>query len=158
MKKNLSRFLTFTITSLFLVIPFTTSISAQEPDDNANLLCRVFPFVGKIGFADSLCGTGDSVEGQAETVASNVAQLIQFGLSLVFIGIIGIAIFTIIKAAIKYIRSEGDESKIEESTKAIKAVFLGIGALIVGIIGLVIILAIFNASGAVNTPDAPNLI
>lgn len=135
----------------------TSQVNAQPTGtgtgstDDTNLLCKLFPFIQDIGFADSLCG-GD-VEEQATNTVDTVESLVRFALSLIFIGIIAVAVFTIIKAAIKYIRSEGDEAKIGDSQKAIKAVFMGVAALLVGIIGLIIILAVFDAGSAVDQEE-----
>ncbi len=119
--------------------------------EETNLLCEIFPFIESIKFTSSLCG-GESEAGSAVDTAVGLAQ---FALSLIFVGIIAVAIFIIIKSALKYIQSEGDQAKVEEATKAIKNVFIGIGALLVGIIGLVIIIAVFQASGSnpLNPPE-----
>ncbi|MDQ6986089.1 MAG: hypothetical protein Q9M91_05780 [Candidatus Dojkabacteria bacterium] len=135
--------------SSFLTLAITPAAFNTNQVEAQNLLCDVFPFIGSIDYTSSLCGTGN-IEGDARSAVSTVEQLIQLGVSLVFIGIIIIAVGTIIKAAVVYIRSEGNEGKIQESQKAIKSVFIGIGALIIGIIGLVIVLAIFNAGEAVG--------
>lgn len=141
---------------LGLSMLFTPKVLAQaditnEQVDNPNLLCELFPFLQSLGFAnDALC-TGEA--GEAGETVSTVESLVRFGLSLVFVGIIAVAIFTIIKAALMYIRSEGNEDQVENAKKAIKSVFIGIGALLVGIIGLVLILAFFNATSAVQDAD-----
>lgn len=145
MKKQIAKL------SLALVMVFSVLVPINTTQANAqSLVCDIFPFLEGLRFADSLC-TGD-IEGGADTALTTGQELVQFGLSLVFVGIIAFAIFIIIKAALKYIRSEGNEEEVQEAQKAIKNVFVGIGALIVGVIGLVIILGIFN-SGTVNPLD-----
>lgn len=144
MKKYLTVLTLPLLAFTFLVFPFygTTSVKADS------VLCSVFPFLISIDSLSGVCtGGGQEV---AEESANQVKNLIQLGLSLVFVGIIVISIYIIIKAAVKYIRSEGDESKIQEAQKAIKSVFLGVGALFVGIIGIIIVLAFFQATGAVD--------
>jgi heme/copper-type cytochrome/quinol oxidase subunit 2 len=123
------------------------SVSAQE---DTTLICRIFPFLDNVIGGQELCGSADQTQSTAETVEG----YIQLALSLIFIAIVIIAIYIIIKAAIKYIRSEGDEDKIQDAQKAIKSVFVGIAALFVGIIGLVLVLAFFQATGAID--DAPD--
>lgn len=118
------------------------SVSAQE-----SVLCTIFPFLKGIAFAGNLCG-GES--GASNAVGLGIT-LVQTALSLVFVGIISVAVYTIIRAALKYIRAEGDDSKVEEAQKSIKRVFIGIGALLVGIVGLAIIIALFGATGGLNT-------
>ncbi len=118
---------------------------------SGNLVCKVFPFLQNIKFdyIQQLCGTGQEITSQ--TAVQQGVLLVQTLVSLIFVGIIIIAVYVIIKAAIKYIRSEGNDEKIQEAQKAIKSVFIGLVALFVGIIGLVLILVIFNALGAVNS-------
>jgi len=79
-----------------------------------------------------------------------LANFIRFGLGLVFVGIIALGIFLTIKAALTIIRSEGNESKIEEGTKAIKGVFIGIAIIVFGIVGIIVLLAFFQAGSLLN--------
>lgn len=121
-------------------------VSAQEEGSNS-VLCTIFPFLRGIVFAGNLCG-GDSGAANAIGLGFTLVQTI---LSLIFVGIIAVAVYTIIRAAIKYIRAEGDDSKVEEAQKSIKRVFIGIGALLVGIVGLAIVIALFGASGGLTS-------
>ncbi len=89
-------------------------------------------------------------------ISDQVKNLIQYGLSLVFVGIIIFGIYLIIKAALTIIRSEGDPGKIEEGAKIIKGVFIGITVIFVGIIGLILVLAFFRAEGVAGVdPKTP---
>lgn len=138
----------------FFSLSFLTpvQVSAQE-----SLVCRVFPFIksiGLFGIGANLCG-GNAV-GTGTDVAQSAANTIQLLLSLIFVGIIIVAVYIIIKAAIKYIRSEGDETKVKEAQKAIKTVFVGVAALFVGILGIVLILAFFQVSGGTEDLSGAN--
>jgi uncharacterized membrane protein len=120
-------------------------------DATGSVVCQFLPFLRGIDFINkNVCtptdDTDDSETLQTST-ATTIRNLLQVGLSLVFVGIIAIAIYIIIKAAIKYIRSEGDEKKVEEAQKAIKTVFIGVAALIIGIIGIVVITILLGAGG-----------
>lgn len=136
-------------TFMFAVASFLpinqVTVNAQD-----NLICKLFPFIGDIDITSGLCG------GDAGQTASSIGEWLKFGLSLIFIGIIIIAVVSIIKAAIEYIRSEGDEGKVQEASKSIKSVFIGIGALIVGLVGLAIVLTVIGADESLNTPDTPD--
>lgn len=132
---------------------FAQNTSGEVSQNNTttigdSVLCTIFPFLRGIAFAGNLCG-GDS--GAANAVGLGVT-LVQTVLSLVFVWIIAVAVYTIIRAAIKYIRSEGDNTKVEAAQKSIRTVFVGIGALLVGIVGLAIVIALFGASGGL-TPN-----
>lgn len=145
-------------TFFLLVLPFSSLASAQTQGGNStqqsgsgdvNLICRIFPFIADIEVTSGLCG------GSATNTATTIGAWLRFGLSLIFIGIIIIAIVSIIKAAIEYIRSEGDEGKVQEASKSIKSVFIGIGALIVGLVGLAIVLTVIGASDSLDTDTDP---
>lgn len=141
------------VTSLFGFnnLAFAPQVHAQSE----NLICTIFPFIKNLGFgAGSLCS--DKVEGKPAVDAA--VALVRLSLQLIFIGIIIISIYIIIRAAIKYIRSEGDDQKIQDASKAIKSVFIGIAALFIGIIGIVIILAFFNASVGTDTNEINNVL
>lgn len=146
MLKKISILIFFLLVFFPLFLP--QSVSAQSK----NLICTIFPFLENIGF-----GIGGICSGQASGQAA--FGFIRFLLSAVFVVIIIISIYIIIKSALKYIQSEGDEKKIGEASKAIKAVFIGIAALFIGIIGIIIVLAFFNASDALKTEgDVPSVI
>jgi len=122
---------------------------AQATPAKGSLLCGIFPFlnnVGAFGIKQAACGGGS-----AGNVAGRTGSFISFALNLIFIGLIILAVFIIIRSAIKYIQSEGNEGKIQEAQKAIKSVFVGIGVLIIGIVGIFIVIAFFNASGTLTT-------
>lgn len=137
--------------AVLLIAPFfsATTISAQRSP-----LCSIFPFLEGIQLFGGICVINNQgVENNVNQLATDAGSLVSFGLSLIFVGIIAVAVYVIIRAAIKYIRSEGDEGKVEEAQKAIKTVFMGVGALLVGIVGLVIILVFFQSSGALQGPQ-----
>lgn len=147
MKKYLSVSVFPLLAFTFLVFPSFSSSSVKAD----SVLCDVFPFLESTESLTGICtGAGDKV---AEDSARQIKNLIQLGLSLVFVGIIILSIYIIIKAAVKYIRSEGKDEEIQAAQRAIKSVFLGVGALFVGIIGIIIVLAFFQATGAVDGGD-----
>src|SRR5690606_26169469 len=114
---------------------------------DVNLICRIFPFLAKAEAfnINAICGNVDSTE-----VGNSIQSTITLITTLIFIVIILFAVFIIIKAAVKYIRSEGDDTKIQEAQKAIKSVFVGIAALFIGVIGIIIVLAFFNVGDAID--------
>lgn len=157
--KNILKLFTISIislVSLFIVLGSVNTVHARgsasgSTSTDESVICTIFPFLNDIpAVNDSICNPGQ--EG-GEKAVSDVVAFARLGLSLIFIGIILIAVYVIIKAAVKYIRSEGNEDKIQEAQKAIKQVFVGIGALFVGLIGLVIIIVFFNATGALNDTE-----
>lgn len=72
-------------------------------------------------------------------------------LSLVFIGIIIMAVYIIVTSGIQYVRSKGDEKEIAAANKAIKSVFVGIGVLFVGVVGVILVLAFFGGLGLLDS-------
>lgn len=143
----------FVVLGLTAVSFCSLAFTAPQPvaAQDGNLICRIFPFIGQIQtFGISQLCKDANVAGQ--TATSSVVALVKLGLQLIFVGIIVISIYVIIKAAVQYIRSEGDEDKVKQSQKAIKTVFVGIAALFIGIIGIIIVLAFFQAGGALDDP------
>ena len=57
-----------------------------------------------------------------------------------------VAVVYALLAAFKYIQSQGDPGKIEEAQKAIKAIFYGIAAMMIGIVGIVLVFVFFGNS------------
>jgi len=91
--------------------------------------------------------------GEDGTGASGfVTSRVQLGLVLALGAVVLIAVVYAIMAAIKYIQSQGDAGQIEEAQKAIKAIFLGIGAMLIAIVGIVLVFIFFGA-----TPTNPAL-
>lgn len=151
-KKSL---IAFSMLVMMFAIPFS-QVSAQEQARTSgnSIICVIFPFIKNIeSFGISTLCTGTSTATAGATIRSTFNLIV----SLVFAAIIIFAIFIIIKSAITYIRSEGDETKIQQAQKAIKSVFIGIAALFVGLIGIIIIIAFFGAGNALsNSGDVNN--
>jgi len=74
-----------------------------------------------------------------------VVSRIQFVMYLLMGGLVLVSVIYAIAAAYKYIRSEGDPGEMEKAQKSIKAIFYGIGAMIVTVIGIVLIYAVLGA-------------
>ncbi len=68
-----------------------------------------------------------------------------FAFFLVLGGLVIASVIYSIIAAYKYITSQGDTGKIEEANKSIKAIFMGIAAMVVGIVGMVIVFTVVGA-------------
>lgn len=138
-------------TALILVASFgmfAQPVHAQA-GTGVSICSFIAPICNAIGISDA---QGNIIEsGSATTVAQRfVRDRAQLILSLVFIGIILLSVIIIIQAGIKYIQSQGNEGQIKEAQKAIKSVFIGIGVLFVGIIGIVLVLLFFNGQGFLN--------
>jgi hypothetical protein len=78
----------------------------------------------------------------------NIESLLLLLPSLVFVGIIALGIWYVIKGAMRIVRSEGDSSKIEEGKKIMKGIYIGLFMILGGIVGLVIVMTLFGSSGA----------
>lgn len=93
-------------------------------------------------FIDQLLNlAGADGSGTGEYAASRIRLF----LLLLLGGIVLTAVIYAGAAAIKYIRSQGDQTQIEEATKAIQAIFMGLGALIISILGIVFVFIFFGA-------------
>jgi len=148
MFKNKALFGIMVAAFLFAAPIMSPLLTAQA--QSRNLICTIFPFIQQVtAFGISSLCSGVTAEDTSNSIRSTFNLIV----SLIFVAIIIFSIFVIIKAAIKYIRSEGDPAKIEEAQKAIKSVFVGIAALFVGLIGIIIIIAFFGAGDALQTND-----
>lgn len=123
-----------TIATIVFLSLFTLNIKAQTAAD-------ILPCDQYDTSAFDACG---DVNGQ-------VTSVIQVGISLVFALIILYGIFLIIKAALTIIRSNGDSAQLESGVNMIRGVYIGIGIIFIGIIGLIIVIAFFGAGGILNT-------
>lgn len=86
----------------------------------------------------------------------NILGIISLIAGLVFTVIIIIGVFYVVRGAIKIVRSEGDPSKIEEGTKMFKGVYIGLFMILGGILGFVLVLALFNSGSTFDlNPELP---
>lgn len=116
-----------------LIIPLTFSTAVYAQTDSTSL-CGLFP-------CDQYSSDSKNID---------VGSLIKFGLSAIFVVIIIIGIFSVIRAALKIIQSEGDPKKLEEGTNILKGVWIGLAVIFAGILGIIIVLLFFNAQEALN--------
>ena len=144
MKRKILSVLTIVAAGFLAVLP--SGVSAQE--------LGICSFLGPLGQPFG-CGSGAGGFGAGNIGEDYILPRVQLVLSLVFIGLIGFAIVYVIRAAIVYIQSQGNPEKIAEATKAIRSVFVGLGALFVGIAGILLVIAFFggDASGGGGTFD-----
>ncbi len=87
------------------------------------------------------------------TATDKLVGFVRLALTLAFGIVILAAVAFSIMAAIKYIRSQGDAGQVEEANKAIKAIFQGVIAMFIGIIGVVLVFFIFDV--ALPDPSLP---
>lgn len=121
---------------LIAAVLFPVAVSAQTE------FCDLFPCDEAGGDTEFITGT------QFEDVFFYITGSI-------FVVFILIGVFYIVKGSLKILRSEGDQSKIQEGVLDLKGVFIGITLLIVGIIGLIVLLAIFDAGGVFDQEITP---
>lgn len=87
---------------------------------------------------------------------TNIGGLLRLAISSIFALIIIYGIIMVIRATIRIIRSDGDPAKMQEGFGIVRGVILGIVIIFVGIIGMVVVLAFFNAGEITNiTPTPP---
>jgi hypothetical protein len=149
--KKLDKYFITIIALLITFIPLSGFLNHASVSAQGSNLCDFFPCPGETGEKEDL----------DEEVNSDIENYINIAVSLVFVGIIIYGIFLIISSALKIIRSEGDEGKVQEGANKIKAVYIGIAMIFVGIIGLVLITTFFGGSSIfsvnLNSPEGVNL-
>lgn len=114
--------------SVMSMLTVATAASNFLPESLANLLGLVGP--------GGVCAS--------EYITSRV----QFVLVLALGGIVLVAVVYALLAAFKYVRSEGESGKMEDAQKSIKAIFIGIAAMIIAVVGIVLVFAVFGAKPA----------
>jgi fumarate reductase subunit D len=120
------------VASVLLMLP--QGVHAQNSSLIPDSILRIFELLGTDG----------------RQSASFISSRIRVGLIIALALLILIAVVYALLAAFKYIQSQGDPGKIEEAQKAIKAIFYGVAAMMIGIVGIVLVFVFFSAS----RPDA----
>jgi hypothetical protein len=115
------------IMSTFLLLP--SGVTAQTSNLLPDQIEEIFDLFGEDG-----SGTASFISGRVRT-----------GIYIALGMIILVAVIYALIAAFKYIQSQGDPGKIEEAQKAIKAIFMGIAAMLIGIVGVVLVFVFFGA-------------
>lgn len=139
------------VTSLSL-LPMVNPVSAQAADASKTPvgICSIIKPI-----CDAILGEGNT-SFSGTTAYNFLATRFNTILSIAFLAIILLGVYVVISAGIKFIRSQGDSGKIGEAQKAIQSVFLGIGAMFVGIVGIVLVLAFFGGTGILNNTLSPD--
>lgn len=122
---------------LFMLSLFPVSAYAQiDPSFLPGQILDIFDLLGPQG------------TGTAAFITSRVRVALFIALGLIIV----VAVVYALVASFKYIQSQGDPGKIEEAQKAIKAIFFGIAAMMIAIVGVILVFVFFGAS-----PVEPNL-
>lgn len=110
-------------------------------------------FVGPFAVAAQGNILPDPIKGLSPKIVNDqdrgklVADTVTSAMTVMFIAVFIVAVFYTFMAAIKYIRSEGNEQKVEEAKNAVKAVLFGVAAMFIAIIGILLINAFFGSTG-----------
>lgn len=88
----------------------------------------------------------DTLGAGGSGAAPFITGRVRTGLFIALGLLILVAVVYALLAAFKYIQSQGDPGKIEEAQKAIKAIFYGIAAMMIGIVGIVLVFVFFGNS------------
>jgi fumarate reductase subunit D len=116
------------VLSFMLLLP--TGVSAQSSGLLPDQISNIFGLLGEDG----------------GLTASFITGRVRVGLIIALALLILVAVVYALIAAFKYIQSQGDPGKIEEAQKAIKAIFYGVAAMMIGIVGIVLVFVFFSAS------------
>lgn len=123
-KLKLSKILLGGLVFLFGSVTLVGAVNIFPPE-----ILRLFGLLGRGG----ICAT------------DYINSRIQLVLFLVLGGLVLISVVYALIAAFKYIRSEGDPGEMEKAQKSIKAIFFGLAAMIIAIVGIVLVFVIFGA-------------
>ena len=129
MKINISRLSIAFMGILSTVLLLPSGVAAQTSNLLPDQIEEIFDLFGEDG------------SGTASFISSRVRTGIYIALGMIIL----VAVVYALIAAFKYIQSQGDPGKIEEAQKAIKAIFMGIAAMLIGIVGVVLVFVFFGA-------------
>ena len=76
--------------------------------------------------------------------------IIQWAITALFVVVFIVAVVYSALAGIKFITSQGDASKLEESKGAVKAILMGFVAIIISIVGIFLVFWLFGISNDLN--------
>lgn len=116
------------VVMLYLIL-FITRVGAQSSPQNNNGLCTIF---GCDNYAN---------------VDISLVSIISLVTSFVFIFIVILGIVKIIIGVYKIIQSEDSQEKLVEGQSLIRGVWIGIGIIFLGLLGLVVVFVLFNVDG-----------
>ena len=83
-----------------------------------------------------------------------IKKRVQWALTKLFVVVFVVAIIYSALAAIKFISSQGESGKLEESKAAVKAILMGFAAMLISIVGIFIIIWLF-ARGVTPETEPP---
>lgn len=132
-KTILSTIFTFMI---FSVVMPTVAFAQVDPSLLPEQILEIFNLLGPEG------------TGTAAFITSRVRVALFIALGVVIL----VAVVYALISSFRYIQSQGDPGKIEEAQKAIKAIFFGIAAMMIAIVGVILVFVFFGTS-----PVDPNL-
>lgn len=122
------------VSALFVVLAIVSGTVALAAETSSSLLPpEILELLGLLG-------------PQGVCASQYIQDRTRFAFFLVLGGLVIASVVYSIIAAYKYITSQGDTGKIEEANKSIKAIFMGIAAMVVGIVGMVIVFTVVGAS------------
>jgi heme/copper-type cytochrome/quinol oxidase subunit 2 len=109
----------------------------------------IFTLASAAGFLpDSLTKLLGLVGPSGICASDYITSRVQFVLILALGGIVLVAVVYAMIAAFKYVSSQGEAGKMEDAQKSIKAIFIGIAAMIIAIVGIILVFAVFGAKPA----------
>lgn len=95
-------------------------------------------------------GLNNPASGDADARVNFIVGLVRNGIVLLFVVVVIAGIVYAALAGLKYIQSQGASDKVEEAQGALKSVLIGVAAAFVGVIGVIVISAIFADGGSAN--------
>lgn len=109
----------------------------------------LLPVQAQTLFPENIQEIFDLLGPQGSGVVPFIVSRVQLALFIAIGLLVLVAVFYALLSAFKYIRSQGDPGEIEEAQKAIKAIFFGLAAMLIAIIGIVLVFVFFG----LGTPE-----
>ena len=134
MLKKLSNFI---FVAIFVTFSFLAVLNSPVAASDCSWLG---PFAG-------FCGNGSNVNTQVKSgLGDTVSKAITSGITIFFFAVLVVAVFYTLKAAITYVRAEGDDKKVGQAKASMRSILFGVGTMFIAVIAILFIYSFFGAS------------
>jgi len=155
MKKQITKIFTSIIASIFVLTFLITPVFAEVGDQAGNQVQQAATSgdCGWLGNLAGLCTNSEAIKSEISdcAIGETVSNVITAILNIFFFAVLAFAVYSTLRASIKYIRSEGNEKMVGEAKAAMRSILLGVGTMFICVIIILFLQGIFGANGGSQT-------
>ncbi len=132
----------FLFTFITLFVSFTPSVSAQDQDIEGTCFFNSLGFPGLCPSAE----IGNTLKSPGATITGIIINFI----NVFFFVVLLVGVVYTLKAALNYVRSEGDEKKVGQAKSSMKSILSGIALMFLSLIALLFISSFGGNNGSLT--------